>query len=88
MSNFKVKPDTDPQELCTMVALLVEEFRPSMVRGHRYPLETMCGNAFWDGLTNTQQREAGIYMTQLMACGAFDFDYADIGGKETNQYQL
>ena len=43
MSDFKVKPNTDPQELCVMVALLVEEFRPSMIRGHRYPLETPGG---------------------------------------------
>ena len=71
-----------------MVALLVEEFRPSMIRGHRYPLETMCGNAFWDQMTNAQQRKAGICMTQLVALGAFDFDYGEIGGKETNHYQL
>ena len=88
MCNIQPNPDTDYQELCRMVETLVEQFIPTMVPGHRYTLETICGNAFWDRLTPDQLRDAGEYMSLLVSSGEFDLDYGETGGKATKQYQL
>lgn len=88
MCNIQPNPDTDYQELCRMVETLVEQFIPTMVPGHRYTLETMCGNAFWDALTGNQGQDAGEYMSLLVSSGEFDLDCVKSGKKATNYYQL
>ena len=88
MSDFKVKHDPDQKALCDTVERLVGQFIKTMVPGHRYTLETMCGNAFWDRLTPDQLRDAGEYMSLLVSSGEFDLDYGETGGKATKQYQL
>ena len=88
MSDFKVKHDPDQKALCDTVERLVGQFIKTMVPGHRYTLETMCGNAFWDRLTHAQRRKAGHCITRLIASGKFDLDYGETGGKATKPYQL
>jgi hypothetical protein len=88
MSDYQVTPDTDPQVLSEMVARHVDRFIPTMVPGHSYTLESMCGRAFWDRMTPSQRRAAGRSMTFLVSSGRFDLAYADTGRRPTKQYQL
>ena len=78
---------TIPKSLLDEMIRLVEGFIPLMLPGHRYTLETMVGNAFWDSLTNDDRKTLGRAMAHLVAMGEFPLVFGKRNG-HTQQYQL
>ena len=78
-----------PEPLVIEMIQLIEEFIPSMIPGHRYLLETMCGNAFWDKrLKPSQRTQAGSTMAKMVSGGLFDLNFAATYHGVTKMYQL
>ena len=76
------------QELFETAIRLVERFMPHMLPGHRYSLETMCGNTFWDSLTRYQRGIVGRFVAWAVDQRGLQLAFGDTGKRPTKMYQL
>jgi hypothetical protein len=76
-----------PEWVYNTVLKLAQAFIPHMLPGHRYMLETICGNAFWDNQTTWRRAMAGMCMAHMVANDLLRLEFAETGGKRTKQYQ-
>jgi hypothetical protein len=56
-----------PAKFYTAIRLQVEEVIPALKHDEVYTLEMLCGEVFWDTLTNGKRRMAGRCMTHMVA---------------------
>ena len=76
------------RDLYGQVLERVHAFMPSMLPGHRYTLETICGNAFWDPLNRYQRGSVGRFIAWAVVEGDLPLIFADTGKRRTKMYQL
>ena len=67
---------------------LVQDFIPYMRPGHKYLTETMCGNAFWDPLTDPQRAAVGQFIALAVDEHDLPLAFAYTGGRATKMYAL
>jgi hypothetical protein len=77
-----------PEWFYESIKLRVKVFMPHIVPGHRYTLETICGNVFWDGLIPFHRALAGRCMAFMVVNKLVPLVFAETGGKKTKQYQF
>lgn len=79
---------TVPKHLYDKQLELVRNFIKCMLPGHRYLLETICGNSLWNPLSRYQRALAGKCMVHFISEGMIPLVFADTGRKRTKMYQL
>lgn len=66
----------------------VREALPFLERGKKYTLEILCGDDFWQELTNGERRMAGRCMAQMVANRKLPFQFAHHKHEYPKWYQL
>ena len=77
-----------PEQTCVRGLELAERFISYMIPGHRYTVETMCGNSFWDPLDNYLRQKVGEAIALAVSRGDLNLRPSFKGGKATNMYEL
>jgi hypothetical protein len=70
------------------VLLQVEEIIPALERGVKYTLEMLCGEKFWDLLTDGENRMAGRCMANMVVHGQLPLRFAHSKHEYPKWYQL
>ena len=63
--------------LYSAVRYQVEEIIPALTPGVKYKSEWLCGNAFWDPLSDGKKRMAGRCIANMVANGLLPLRFAE-----------
>ena len=66
----------------------VEEAIPHLVRDEKYSLEMLCGEEFWDPLTEGECRKAGRCMSHMVRNNLLPLRFADSKHEYPKIYEL
>ena len=70
------------------VRLKVEEILPALERHEKYTLKELCGEEFWDSLTNGEKSMAGRCMASMVVNNLLPLRFADHKHEYAKRYRL
>ena len=76
------------QQTCLRGLELAERFIPSMLPGHAYTAETMCGIAFWKRLPHGMPSIVGQAIALAVDTGVLNLRVAYVNSDDKNWYAL
>jgi len=79
---------TIPAALYNAIRLQVEEIIPAMERGVEYTLEMLCGDAFWQTLTDGERRMAGRCLAHMVANKRLPLRFVGCPHEHPKKYRL
>lgn len=79
---------TVPEKFYKAVLYQVKEIPPALLPGEKYTLEMLCGDVFWQLLTDGEKRMAGRCMAQMVVSGILPLRFAETKHEYSKRYQL
>jgi len=76
------------QDLFNVVREQVKKVIPALENQNKYTLEMLCGDAFWESLSNGDRRTAGRCMVHLIDQNQLSLMIAEAKRTSTIKYQL
>ena len=66
----------------------VDEVIPALIRDMKYTSEMLCGDVFWEPLSDGEKRMAGRCIANMVVSGLLPFDFAMTKHEYPKRYQL